>query len=378
MKITAIKKFIVGNAHKNWLFVKVYTDEGLFGLGEATAGMSTMVQYSQLDEMAHLVIGEDPLNPEALWQRLYKKFYLRSNIAMNGIVLACWDILGKSLGVPVWRLLGGKQRSRLRAYVNGWYTCDRTPAAYAQAAAAYAAKGYTALKFDPFGSAYQTLSKADEKMAVSLVEAVRRAVGDEVDICIEAHDRFTIPTAIRIGKWLADYDPLFYEAPVLTSDIEGAETVARAISVPVATGEQFTTLREFMDFSKARAIAYVQPEVMNLGLMSAFKACVISEANQQLVACHQAQSPLCTAINAHLHAVIPNFLIQECFDDTMWPGVWDLLEGVPRVKDGYIEVPERPGWGVELNETECEKYPYSPGNVLRLFDDGWESRLGER
>ncbi|MEA5016963.1 MAG: enolase C-terminal domain-like protein, partial [Candidatus Limiplasma sp.] len=120
------------------------------------------------------------------------------------------------------------------------------------------------------------------------------------------------------------------------------------------------------------------PEVMLLGLGGILKACAISEANHQPVACHQAQSPFCTAVNAHIHSVIPNFLIQECFDDSLWPGVWDLLEGVPRVENGFLAVSDRPGWGVELNEAECEKYPYSPKNFLRLFEDGWESRLGER
>lgn len=378
VKITEIKRFIVGNAFKNWVFVKVYTDEGLVGLGEATDGLTTMPQYAALEELAGLVKGQNPLEPERLWTYLYKKRYLKSDVSMNGIVLACWDILGKALGVPVWKLLGGRQREKLRAYANGWYTGARNPASYAEAAAAFVERGYTALKFDPFGSAYQTLGRQDERTAQALVRAVRETVGDDIDLCIEAHDRFAPSEAIRIGRWLADFSPMFFEAPVLTRDIEGTEVVARAIPVPVATGEQFHTLREFMDFSKARSIAYAQPEVMNLGLSQALKACAIVEANNQLVACHQAQSPFCTAVNAHLHAVIPNFLIQECFDDTLWPEVFDLLEGIPRVKNGYIEVSDRPGWGVELHEEECVKYPYSPGNFLRLFDDGWEARLGER
>lgn len=378
MKITKMKKFIVGNSFKNWVFVKLYTDEGLVGLGEATAGLSTMAQAAELDELEGLVIGQDPLQPERLWQSLYKKLYLRSSIAMNGIVLACWDILGKALGAPVWRLLGGKQRDSLRVYANGWYTGPRNSASYGEAAAAMAQKGYTALKFDPFGKAYMTLDRREERVSQALVAAVRKAVGPDVDLCIEAHDRFCVPEAIRIGHWLEEYDPLFLEAPVYTADIEGADAVARAIRVPVATGEQFSTLQDYMDFSKARAIAYGQPEVMLLGLGGILKACAISEANHQPVACHQAQSPFCTAVNAHIHSVIPNFLIQECFDDSLWPGVWDLLEGVPRVENGFLAVSDRPGWGVELNEAECEKYPYSPKNFLRLFEDGWESRLGER
>lgn len=374
MKIVDVKYFIVGNSFKNWLFLKVYTDEGIVGLGEATAGLSTMPQVAQLEEIKDLVIGLDPLQPQRLWYELYKKLYLKTSIVVNGIELACWDILGKYLNVPVWKLLGGLQRDRLRVYANGWYTCPREPEAYAEAALMMVGKGYTALKFDPFGTAYLSITPKEEKLSYSIIQAVKEAVGADVDLCIEAHDRFSIPTAIKIGHWLEDFNPLFMEAPVFSADIEGAATVASAIKVPIATGEQFKQLIDFMHLSNSRSIAFVQPEVMNLGLGVTLKACAIAEANNQLIACHQAQSPLCTAINTHIHAVVPNFLIQECFDDSLWPEVWNILEGVPRTKDGTIPVPETPGWGVEFNEKEAKKFPYSPGNFMRLFDEGWEKR----
>jgi galactonate dehydratase len=375
MKITDIKKFIIGNPHKNWLFVKVYTDEGITGLGEATAGLSTMPQAGEIDEIFDMVIGEDPLQPERIWHKIFKKLYLKTCHGLNSIELACWDILGKSLNVPVWKLLGGQQREKLRVYANGWYKGPRTPESYAESAMALVEKGYTAMKLDPFGSAYLSIEKTEERLAQDIIRTIREAVGNDVDICVEAHDRFSIPTAIRIAAWLEEFRPLFLEAPVITCDIKGAITVAKASKIPIATGEQFKTLQDFRDLTSARSIAYSQPEVMNLGLGIALKACAMSEANSQLIACHQAQSPLCTAINANIHAVIPNFLIQECFDDTIEPWVWELLDGVPRVKNGYLEVPVKPGWGVELNEKEAAKHPYSSHNFLRLFEDGWEKQV---
>ena len=378
MKITDLKIFVVGNAFKNWVFVKLYTDEGITGLGEATAGLSTMPQISEINELRDLVIGKDPLQPEQLWYDLYKKLYLKPTVSSNGIILACWDILGKALNAPVWKLLGGKQRDRLRVYVNGWYTGLRTPQSYAEAALKFVEKGYTALKFDPFGASWLHMEKEEEQAARDLVCAVREAVGNDVDICIESHDRFCVSMACQIGKWLEEYNPFFIEAPVLTYDIEGASIVGSKINIPIATGEQFNRLSDFIRLSNARYISYLQPEVMNLGLMATLKACAIGEVNNQLIACHQAQSPYCTAVNAHIHAVIPNFLIQECFDDTLWPDVWKIFSGVPRIKDGYLDVPDTPGWGVELNEEEIKKYPYSSKNFLRLFDSGWESRMGDR
>jgi galactonate dehydratase len=158
MIITELRTFVVGNPWKNWVFVKVYTDEGLVGIGEATGGLSTKPGEAQVQELARFVIGEDPPQPERLWQRMYKGLFLGVNVGMNAIEIACWDILGKSLGGPIWKLLGGKQRPRLRVYANGWYQGPRDPGFFAEAAAKVASMGYTALKFDPFGSAYRFLS----------------------------------------------------------------------------------------------------------------------------------------------------------------------------------------------------------------------------
>jgi len=374
MRITDLRTFVVGNPWKNWVFCKLYTDGGLTGLGEATGGLSTKPGVGDVEELRRHVIGENPLDPERIWQKLYLARHLRPSKGMSAIEQACWDILGKHLNAPLWQIFGGKHHERLRAYANGWYRGPRTPDFFAKAAAEMVEKGYTALKFDPFGGAYQRIDRDSEQLTVDIVRAAREAVGPNVDLLIEAHDRFTVTTAIRLGRKLEEFDPFWLETPVHTYDLAAHLEVARSIKVPVVLGEGFTRLRQFADLLSARVIDIVQPEPMNLGPSRARKVFGIAQAYEALVACHQAQSPFCTAMNAHLHSSIPNFLIQENFDDSLEPWTWDVLQGVPRVKDGYLEVSDAPGWGVELNEAEALKHPYGETNFLRLFEEGWETR----
>ena len=168
---------------------------------------------------------------------------------------------------------------------------------------------------------------------------------------------------------------MWFETPVQSTDIEATLRVARSVKVPIASGERFTRLSQVLALASDRSVSIVQPETLNIGGISgAMKAAAIAESAEAFVALHQAQSPLNTAINAHIHAAIPNFLIQECFDDFLEPWAFDLFNGVPRMRDGHVEPPDRPGIGVEFNETEAARYPYKPTNFLRLFDDGWEKR----
>jgi galactonate dehydratase len=308
---------------------------------------------------------------------MHKGLFLGNNVAMNGIAIACWDILAKSLNAPLWKLLGGKQHPRLRVYANGWYKGPREPGAFAEEAARVKSMGYTALKFDPFGTTYRFFDEGEEKKSLAIVAAVRKAVGEEMDILIEAHDRFSVSTAIRIGHALEEYRPMWLETPVMSTDIPATLEVARSIKVPVATGERFNRLGQFLELLAGRAVDIVQPETLGIGgVGGALKAAAVAEAAEAFVALHQAQSPFNTAINAHLHAVMPNFLIQECFDDFLDPWTHEIMRGVPRVKAGYLEPPDAPGIGVELDEKEMAKHPYGPNNFLRLFENGWEQRTG--
>ncbi|NJN84730.1 MAG: mandelate racemase/muconate lactonizing enzyme family protein [Caldilineaceae bacterium] len=237
MKITDIKSYVVGNPWKNWVFVQVHTDAGITGLGEATRGLETKSVEGDLAELRRHVVSEDPLQPERIWFKMHKARYLGTSSAMSAIEQACWDILGKSLGAPVWKLFGGKHRDRLRVYANGWYQGPRDPDFFAEAAGKMAARGYTAFKFDPFGGAYQQITTESERLAVDIVRAVRDAVGSNVDLLIEAHDRFTVTNAIRLGRKLDEFEPMWLETPVRTFDLKGHLEVARAIKTPVVLGE---------------------------------------------------------------------------------------------------------------------------------------------
>jgi galactonate dehydratase len=377
MKITRVETFIVGNPWKNWVFVKVSTDAGIAGWGEATGGLETKPPEAQVHELARFITGEDPLQPEKLWDKMHKGMFLTSNLAMSAISIACWDILGKVLGVPVWRLLGGKINPALRVYANGWYKGPREPAAFAESAARVKEMGYTALKFDPFGKNYRFLDAQEERLSLAIVGAVREAVGEDTDICVEGHDRLSVSTAIRIGKELEQFRPMWFETPVMSTDIEATVAVAKAINVPVATGERFNSIGMFLELISERVVDIFQPETLSIGgIGGARKAAAIAEAGEAFVALHQAQSPYNTAINAHIHASLRNFLIQECFDDFLEPWSREIMSGVPKVKDGYLEPSDKPGIGVEFNEKEMAKHPYGPNNFLMLFESGWERRTG--
>ncbi|MCH7982498.1 MAG: mandelate racemase/muconate lactonizing enzyme family protein [Chloroflexi bacterium] len=375
MKIADVRTVVVGNPWKNWIFIVIETDEGLIGVGEATGGSETQPRVAAIEEIKHLVIGMDPRNVHEIFHKLYLTAFIRVTPAIAGIEMACWDILGKSLGVPVHRLLGGKVRDNVRVYANGWYSGDRTPEGFAEKASEVVAKGYTALKFDPFGDAHMQLSRRDTREAKALVGAVRDAVGEDVDILIEAHDRFSTYAAIEIGNWLKDYEVTWFETPVLSTDVSALVEVARRVPVRVIAGERMHAIHEFGEFLSHNVTDVINPEPLGVGgIWRSLQIAGIAEAHHAEIALHNAESPFKTMVALHIDAVTPNVFIQECFDDFLEPWVSDVLTGFLRVKDGHLEMPDAPGIGVELNEEEAKKHPYGKSNFLRMFTPGWEKR----
>jgi galactonate dehydratase len=374
VKIDRVSAFLIGNPWKNWGIVRVDTDEGVSGLGEATS-LSSAAVAEGVKELSRFVMGMDPREPLRVADALHKGVFLSMKSATCAIEIACWDILGKSLGAPLWQLLGGRVQGRLRAYANGWYTCPREPSAFAERAAQVRAMGYTALKFDPFGTAYLAIDRYEEKLSLAIVGAVRDAVGDEVDLLIEGHDRFSTHTAIRLGRALAEFRPMWFETPVFSQNVQATIEVARAVPVPVASGERLCYPSEFAALLESGAVGIVQPEPLRCGGISGvLRVAALARAHEAQVACHQAASPLNTAVNAHLHCTMPHFLIQEHFDDFLVPWSRDVFGGVPRVANGYLEPSSAPGLGVEFDEKEAAKHPYGEDKVIRLFETGWEMR----
>ena len=375
MKISDVRTVIVGNPWKNWIFVVVETDDGLIGIGEATGGSETQPRVAAIQEIKHLVIGMDPRNVHEIFHKLYLTAFLKVTQAMAGIEMACWDILGKSLGVPVYTLLGGKVRDNVRVYANGWYSGERTPEGFAEKASEVVAKGYTALKFDPFGDAHMQMSRKETNEAKALIGAVREAVGDDVDILIEAHDRFSTYAAIEIGNWLKDYDVTWFETPVLSTDVSALVEVARRIPVRMIAGERMHAIHEFGEFLSHNVTDVINPEPLGVGgIWRSLQIAGIAEAHHEEIALHNAESPFKTMVALHIDAVTPNVFIQECFDDFLEPWVSEVLSGFLRVENGYLRMPDAPGIGVELNEDEAKKHPYGRSNFLRMFRPGWEKR----
>jgi len=379
MRIAKIETFIAGNPWKNWLFTKVLTDEGIYGVGEGTLNYFGKTVETAIHELEPLVLGMDPFQIETMSQRLIRDVYSDGGqihmCAVAAIEIACWDIIGKATNQPVYNLWGGRCHQKLRAYANGWYRGPRTPESFAEKARAVAARGYTALKFDPFGSAWRTLSRDDFDLSIDIVRAVRDAVGNSVDLLIEGHCRFNVAAAVEVARRLEPMRPAWFEEPVAHTNIAAMVEVARRSPVPIATGESFSTKQQFAELLKHDAVSILQPEPLNLGgLFATRKIADMVDAHYGMIAPHSAQGPVCSAACVQLNASLPNFFIHEIFDEFNEPWEKEIVIHPVEVVNGYIEIPERPGLGIDLNLEEIARHPYRQENYLPLFKPGWERR----
>ncbi len=383
MRIEGFRTFIVHDGYRSFVFLKLYAEDGLTGVGEATVEWNELAAEACLRQTCGRIVGADPWQTEALWERLYRDSYWRNDLIINSAISAidqaCWDLKGKQLGVPVHALLGGRRRDRLRAYANAWYWGCESPEQFAAAAARVVADGYSALKWDPFGDADMTMRGAVMRAAVSNVTAVRETVGPEVDLCIEVHGRLAPAWSIEMARRLKPLDPFFYEEPVPTEDVAALARVARAIEIPVATGERLCTKFAFQELFRHQAVDIAQPDLCHAGgLTEVKKIAAMAEAAYVQVAPHNASGPIGTAAAVQLDAVIPNFLIQEYFV-AQAPWIEEVVEGGPRVANGEIVVPDRPGLGVELHEAAALAHPFREyWDGQTLFSSGWQARLPDR
>lgn len=378
MKISGIETYIAGNPWKNWLFVKVTTDEGIHGIGEGTLNGFARTVEAAVHELSQLAIGMDPFDVETLSLRLFRDVYSDGGqiqgSALAAIETACWDIMGKVTGQPLYKLLGGRCHDRLRVYANGWYRGPRTPESFAEKARMVKERGYTALKFDPFGNAWRTVEPADFDLAISIIRAVREAVGWETDILIEGHNRFSVHTALRFADAMAPYKPAWFEAPVPPQRISEMVEVARRSPVPVACGEDYYCREQFMELLRQDAVHIIQLEPQFLGISASKQICGMVHAAGGVTAPHSAQGPICSVVCAHLNMATPNFYIHEIFDEFNEPWEKDILTHPMHVTEGYVVPSELPGLGTDLNIEEILKHPYQAGNWLPLFKQGWERR----
>ena len=383
MKISDVKTYVVGTEWRNITFVKVITDEGLEGIGEVRMLNHTDALLGYFAEaVPNHILGHDPSNIEELVQKMFRNDFARAGeIAMSAIAtveMACWDIIGKSLNQPVYKLLGGAVRNRIKAYANGWYTVERTPEEFHAAALKVTAKGYKALKFDPFGSGFYELDITEKGRVIELVEAVRSAVGPDVEMLIEMHGRFNPATAIGMARELERFNPSWLEEPVPPENIAALRKASEKINIPIATGERMHTRFEFRELIESQAADYIQPDISHFGgLLETKKLAAWAENYYILVAPHNVGGPVSTAAALHFAASTPNFKIQEHFNDFADEWVKTTAPGNPEVIDGYFALPQGPGLGVTLNEEAVQAHPRQ--NVFfNLFAENWHRRQALR
>jgi len=384
VRIIRATTYIVGNPWKNWLFVRLDTDQpGLYGIGEGTLNAFAKSVEATIHELAPRYEGLDPFQVETLYQRMTRDVYSEGGqIQMNAvaaIVVACWDIIGKVTGRPIYDLIGGQCHDRLLAYANGWYAGSRTPESFAERAVQVVERGYKALKFDPFGTNWRVMDPKERQLSLDIVRAVREAVGPEIQIMIEGHSRFSVAEAVWVGDRLAEFNPTWFEEPTAHQKLDSVVEVARKITVPVATGESLTSTHQFAEVLAHNAVHIIQPEPGNMGgIWRTRQVCAMADAHYAVIAPHNAQGPISTATCVQISASCPNLLVQEFFDEFNVPWERDIVDRPIGQEDGYIPVPNRPGLGVDLNWVELDKHPYQVSNFLPLFAPGWERREGDR
>jgi galactonate dehydratase len=374
VKITDLQTYLVDTKGLiKWVFVKLTTDEGIIGYGEAGSAFRERAQAAAIQELKPLVVGRDPFEIRALWSHAYKSHLdVRgpSSLhvsALGAIEFAMWDIVGKALNTPVYNLLGGKCRDTVRAYLHAqiWGgDVEPGPEVYVQLARERVAEGFSAIKFDPFWFAVPSdanIGRDELRRVVKIVSAVRTAVGDDVDVGIEFHAKFNTPAAIRIGLALEEFDPFFIEEPTGSEDLDALRMVADALKAPVASGERLVTRYAFKPMIDRHAVDILQVDPGRAGgLLEARIVADMSEVALMPVLVHQPYGPVYDAMAVQLAAMIPNLLAVE------WPKYYypvvpsDLrfqLVKEPLVeKNGHVRVPTAPGLGVELDETAVARY----------------------
>ncbi|MDA3923379.1 MAG: galactonate dehydratase [Kiritimatiellae bacterium] len=366
MKITGIKTFVCNAYRTNWVFVKVLTDEpGLFGWGEATLEYKEDTIVSACHDLERDMIGKDPRNIEAIWHSNYRDAYWRGGpvlmSAISAVDIALWDILGKSLNVPVWRLLGGKMRDKVPCYANGWFAGAEEPEEFgAKALEAVESAGWKGLKWDPFGSAYRNLEPAAFRKAMRCIDEVCKAVDGRTEILIEGHGRFDLPTAKRIAHALEDYNILWFEEPIIPDTIEAIADLRNSTSVPLSFGERLYGSWQFRSLLEARGSDYVQPDVSHAGGITELrKIAAVAETHHIPICPHNPSGPVANAATLQLAASQPGFyLLETMATDVPWRA--EICNEEVRFDDGCMYINDKPGLGVDINEEAIANYPYEP------------------
>jgi galactonate dehydratase len=383
MKITWLETFLVNSGLRNYLFVRLTTDSGLTGVGEASLEWQEKTVETLVHEWVEdRILGVDPFDIEQVIGGMIRDQYQGGPTvltAVSGAEVAMWDIVGKACGQPVYKLLGGRAHERIFAYANGWYGNARTPQDYADRAKEVVARGYRGLKLDPLGTAWKQMGRAELDRAESLIAAVRDAVGESIEILVEGHGRLAVDCAIEFGRRIARYQPRFFEEPVTPNSLELLRQVKDALPFPIAAGERLYTLEDFHRFCAMRAADVLQPDLCHIGgILVGKKVAALAQPQDILISPHVSVGPvdLCAAL--HFDWCTPNVLIQEDFAEYDVPWRSDLVRGWTGARGGEFVLPDKPGLGLELDEAVCAAHPYRKNTFPALWNAKWLTEFTQK
>lgn len=376
MKIVKLESFLTNCGLRNYLFVRLSTDTGQSGVGEATLEWQEMAVFTLLHEWAEeRIVGVCPFDIEQVFSGLIRDQYQGGATVMtviSALEIACWDIIGKACGQPVYRLLGGQAREALPAYANGWYGGARTPRDYATKARSVRKRGYRAMKFDPFEQAWKDMDERQMRSAQDIVQAVREAVGDDVDLMIEVHGRLSVGCAIEMGHRLAPYRPAWYEEPVTPHSLDLLAEVRQALPFPIAAGERLYMLEEFARLASMRASDIVQPDLAHCGgLWIGKKIAALCQPQDLRLAPHCSIGPVALCAAIHFGWATPQVMVQENFGDFDAPWRDELVCGWNPMRDGRYLLPDAPGLGISLDDAACARHPFVKHAFPSLWDRRW-------
>jgi galactonate dehydratase len=383
MRITDVRTTIVGTPWRDLVFVELETDSGLVGTGEVRPLNKTDSFAAVVGELAsRYVLGTDPFDVERLAWSIERLEYGRPSehgqSALAAFDLASWDLIGQHLRVPVWQLIGGRFRDRVPAYANGWYQADYEPARIAELAMGVVARGYRAMKLDPFAAASVRLSAAQLRAAVGVVAAVREAVGTDIDLMIEMHGRFSPDTAAQVAAAIEPFAPRWIEEPVPPENAATLARVRRATNTSIATGERIHTIWDAVPFVEGGDVDIIQADLTHFGGFTGMRRLAgWTEAHYLTLAPHNVGGPVATAANVQFAVATRNVDIVEHFNDFADAWVSELVDHAPAVdpSDGCFGLPDGPGLGLHLDHDACARHPYT-GARLQLFVEGWQKREG--
>jgi galactonate dehydratase len=376
MKITSFETFMANAGLRNYLFIRLRTDNGISGIGEATLEWQERTVQTVCHEwVEERVVGRDPFDVEAVVGGMIRDQYQGGSTVMtaiSGVEIAMWDIIGKACHQPAYRLLGGRYHRRIPAYANGWYGGARAPREYAERAREAVAKGYGALKFDPFGTAWKDMSPEEVEATIDLVAAVRDAVGPRIGLIIEFHGRLSVGTAVQMMRRLERFNLFWCEEPVVPESIDLLATVKQQVSGTIAAGERLYTLADFDRLTRMRAVDIVQMDIAHCGgILVSKKIAAMAAVRDIRVAPHCSVGPVSLAAALHFDVSTPNFMIQEAFAEFDVPWRNSLVRGWNPINNGEFVLSDEPGLGLDIDEAVIAQHPYVQNAFPSLWDNQW-------